>query len=855
MPAPRKSAFSSLASTSTHAELPEALLTWVRSLSSTRQYLSSSSQDDHELKVDSLEDLTDGVILSRILLDIDQEYFGPLKAGMGNRKALRENWVLRFNGLKRLYKLLIRYFEDVLSSSTTELHTPNLQLVAKGGETRNSETEESSSLDEVCKLIGLVLALAVQSERKLEFIETIQGLEEWVQRELMYSIEQVMSKVQPISDRDKTMEIDADSEFYQIQQEKSRLMHDKESLSQLYSSLLEDFNSLKEEHEEALSSVAAAEARALEAEKRAKEKEEKKNEQGLKAEMCRLRSELQSTSHLLDESEQSLSTQLALSQTLSQKVDELTPLANESRKLRDELDVLRHSSEKSKKLENVLEKYKKKIEGIEELKRVIKNLENENSELLDRTTSLTTENSQLVSLKPLVDSLKSKLSTSESKSSSTLRENERLKGELEEMKERLRGLEEERERGREGTEAVEERMRELELADKKTKRRSSSTSSDEDEGGVGGELDAALSGTTTTSLKLRIRQLERELKALQSQSQSQSNRTGLDSNRVKELEDEVEETRRLKERFVEELSGEMREKRKIERRLEEVMRGESERGDGPEANIALRQRLKKTTEDLESTRKRLAELETKFESQQRELVLARSDLSLVDQDKLTQLESLRASLSSETSSLSSELSRLKQSLAIAETKLKSQREEIEGLLREKIEWQGEGIEKRDRMLDARGSSEKDRSKLEGIEKENSELQAQVEDLQGKLQKTKVFIRSQDKLLKAELSAQYEETIQHQSSQISQLTSDLTRQIDMSKTLETNYQREHSLILSAWHDTSMRHLRQQVLLTSTPGSGTGGGTGGGSGAGEREYQPQSWIKQQRMRSQGKGLRQA
>jgi hypothetical protein len=154
----------------------------------------------------------------------DPVYFSPLSSSSSNPKALSENWVLRFNNLKRLYKLLIRYFEcvsplisplfrlvdplfptnrDVLHSSTAALHTPNLQLVAKG---------DDGSDDEVCKLAGLVLALVVQvrrssssplsplvwpfhsfcqSEFKQQHVLRIQGLEEWVQRELMYSIEQV----------------------------------------------------------------------------------------------------------------------------------------------------------------------------------------------------------------------------------------------------------------------------------------------------------------------------------------------------------------------------------------------------------------------------------------------------------------------------------------------------------------------------------------------------------------------------------------------------------------------------------------------------------------------------------------
>lgn len=44
-------------------------------------------------------------------LSRDPVHFGTLTST--NQKALTENWVLRFNHLKRLYKLVIRYFEYV----------------------------------------------------------------------------------------------------------------------------------------------------------------------------------------------------------------------------------------------------------------------------------------------------------------------------------------------------------------------------------------------------------------------------------------------------------------------------------------------------------------------------------------------------------------------------------------------------------------------------------------------------------------------------------------------------------------------------------------------------------------------
>ena len=72
MPAPRKSLFSSLASTSTHAQLPEALLTWTRTLPSTQRLLSSTTSDGigEGHKVDELGDLMDGVVLGQALLEM-----------------------------------------------------------------------------------------------------------------------------------------------------------------------------------------------------------------------------------------------------------------------------------------------------------------------------------------------------------------------------------------------------------------------------------------------------------------------------------------------------------------------------------------------------------------------------------------------------------------------------------------------------------------------------------------------------------------------------------------------------------------------------------------------------------------
>lgn len=238
--------------------------------------------------------------------------------------------------------------------------------------------------------------------------------------------------------------------------------------------------------------------------------------------------------------------------------------------------------------------------------------------------------------RPLIESYKSQIATLESKHSTARKESDRHESELNGAREKLARLEEERARERDGTALLEERIKELELGEKKGKVRDPDDS-DDDGFGVGAELDDALSGTTTTSLKLRIRKLERQLEAAAT--------NGGDASQVAVLEHLLEDSRKMKDKYEGDYLKETRERIKVERKLEEILSGKSRSADrcvplllfhgpgvdklvprnSPEVAIALRQRLNETVEELETVRKQLAEIEVNFESQQRELTIAKSN--------------------------------------------------------------------------------------------------------------------------------------------------------------------------------------------------------------------------------------
>ena len=92
--------------------------------------------------------------------------------------------MLKFNNLKKLYKVLIGYYEEVLGQNTSAVEVPNLTSIAR-----------DADVVELLKLAQLVIALAVQCENNQQYIAKIQSLNQQSQHALMLSIETVMGRL------------------------------------------------------------------------------------------------------------------------------------------------------------------------------------------------------------------------------------------------------------------------------------------------------------------------------------------------------------------------------------------------------------------------------------------------------------------------------------------------------------------------------------------------------------------------------------------------------------------------------------------------------------------------------------
>ncbi|KZS98944.1 hypothetical protein SISNIDRAFT_5620 [Sistotremastrum niveocremeum HHB9708] len=208
--------------------------------------------------------------------------------------------------------------------------------------------------------------------------------------------------------------------------------------------------------------------------------------------------------------------------------------------------------------------------------------------------------------------------------------------------------------------------------------------------GLGSELDDAITGTTTTDLKLQIRRLQRELEAAQTNQ--------ADASRTLVLQNLLDDANRMKSRYEQDYLATHREKLVLQNEIDEIRSGRIS-GDGSETSIALRQRLNETVDALESLRKEHAALSVTFDAQAQELIIAKSDLNLVNKDQLEILSTLRESVSEDKAGLESEVAKLRSSVKDLNDKNRMQLEQINKMLMEKVNLQSESIGQKEKMLE------------------------------------------------------------------------------------------------------------------------------------------------------------
>lgn len=343
----------------------------------------------------------------------------------------------------------------------------------------------------------------------------------------------------------------------------------------------------------------------------------------LRDELDSLRSQLRKSENQLAEAEAEVERLSAVQKDQTKKLTDLQTRADEATKLKDQLDEYRHLASKAQRTENALEKYKKRLEEASGLRRQLKDLESQNTSLVDRNASLEGECARLSESKPLVEAYKVRVEEVEERNRRLEEEVATQRYNLEQTMQEVRALEEARAKDAEQMTTWQERAQELELSATTTTTGDSSPRRDDSYDGVfegdGDDLDLkkSLDGASTTDLKLRIHSLTRELKRAR----------GGDGSRVSALEKLLDDAQRSRKRYEEDYWTEYRARLKLAGDLERIRKaaGDKSGASEKESALALRLRLDEVEEELQEERKRFEEAKEHFEQTEKELAVARSD--------------------------------------------------------------------------------------------------------------------------------------------------------------------------------------------------------------------------------------
>ncbi|XP_026568530.1 protein Hook homolog 3 isoform X1 [Pseudonaja textilis] len=418
------------------AELGESLLTWIQTF-------------NVEAPCQTVEDLTNGVVMAQVLQKIDPTYFDENWLNRIKREV-GDNWRLKVSNLKKILKGILDYNHEILGQQINDFILPDVNLIG-----------EHSDAAELGRMLQLILGCAVNCEQKQEYIQTIMMMEESVQHVVMTAIQELMSKESPVTAGNDGY-VDLDRQLKKTTEELNEALATKEEIAQRCHELDMQVAALQEEK----SSLLAENQVLMERLNQSDSIEDPNSPAGrrhlqLQTQLEQLQEETFRLEAAKDDYRircEELEKEIV---DLRQQNEELTNLAEEAQSLKDEMDVLRHNSDKVTKLESQVHSYKKKLEDLGDLRRQVKLLEEKNTMYMQNTVSLEEElrkansaRSQLETYKRQVVELQNRLSEESTKA-------DKLEFEYKMLKEKVDSFQKEKDRLRTERDSLKETIEEI----------------------------------------------------------------------------------------------------------------------------------------------------------------------------------------------------------------------------------------------------------------------------------------------------------------------------------------------------------------------------------------------------------
>ncbi|XP_022087313.1 protein Hook homolog 3-like isoform X2 [Acanthaster planci] len=590
----------------TSHELCESLLTWVQTF-------------NLDCSPESVAELTDGVALSQILRQIAPTFFNT---GWYSRikKEVGDNWRIRVSNLKKVLEGILDFYNDVLGQQICDFKLPDVTKIA-----------ERRDLDELGRLLQLVLGCAVNCEHKEEYINVIMGMEESVQHAVMNAIQELMSKEIPSNEPPPEAYAEIERQLKRTMDDLQHALMDKEEVMQRcheldlqVASLTEERNTLHGENEQLHERLDQGDSVDDPSKKVAMPTEPKSTPAGRRHQhLQQTVEELQEENFRLENLRDDMQIRMDMLERevveISQKNEKLTSLAEEARALKDEMDELRHTSDKVAKYESTIETYKKKLEDLSDLKRQVKLLEDKNTMYMENSMELEEELKKASALKSQLENYKRQVHELHAKVSEETRRADRADFELQRHSEKVLQCQAEIERLRMERDSLRETNEELTC-----NQLAGNVNMGMSPGSPGSPLSASFADMMPSEIREKIIRLQHENKMLKlKQGETTDEKTQLLQSLLDDADarkNELESENRIANQRILSLEAEV-EELKLQQREEGVSSsvvGESAQkksNENQDLRLKLsehKEKLRETDTELQRNRSYIDELEPKY---------------------------------------------------------------------------------------------------------------------------------------------------------------------------------------------------------------------------------------------------
>ncbi|KAM9238682.1 protein Daple [Leptosomus discolor] len=354
--------------------LQSPLVTWVKTFGA----LGSGDEDNLGVYMD----LVDGVVLNKIMLQID-----PRPTNQRVNKHVNNDTYLRVQNLTILVRNIKTYYQEVLQQLIV-MNLPNVLMIGK-------DPLSGKSMDEIKKLLLLVLGCAVQCERKEEFIERIKQLDIETQAAIVSHIQEVTHNQENVFDL-QWLELPdmAPEELESLSRNMvfhlKRLIDERDECTEVIVDLTQERDYLQSQQPPSPLKAPSPDSSPSPASPLSNEDKQHLAVElaDTKAKLRRIRQELEEKSEQLVDSKHEVE-QLTLElQKIKQENIHLASDARSARAYRDELDSLRERANRVERLEMELVRCKEKLHDVDFYKARMEELREDNIILIETKAML-----------------------------------------------------------------------------------------------------------------------------------------------------------------------------------------------------------------------------------------------------------------------------------------------------------------------------------------------------------------------------------------------------------------------------------------------------------------------------------